>query len=190
MNDNNNLESIISTISKKQGNRIKQKGIWFNGATHSLNDIENIQNFIGEFPFYAFIHHDKDDDNTNLHLHFLLNTRGRVSIKNVAEKLGCDYGVVQITDRPRSYARYMLHLGTDKKQYSVTDVNSNDLDRFKSFITDVTISTSQLFDDFYSLKAGRISREEFVIKYNGELSRLNFYQKIRVFSELDKITKF
>ena len=179
------------TISSKQGNRIKQKGIWFNGATKSLENIDNIKKYIIEFPFYAYILHIPDDECNSCHIHFLVNTRGRVSIKHIAEKLGCDYGVVQLTDREKSYSRYMLHLNNpEKKLYKITDIVSNDIDRFSSFLSDTVPSCPDLFSDFTALKSGRISRLDFVEKYKGELSHLNFYQKIRVFAEIDRTARF
>lgn len=179
---------FMDNITTKQGNRIKQKGIWFNGATHNLENIDNIKKYIIEFPFYAYIMHSPDPEHDKPHIHFLINTRGRVSIKHIAEKLGCDYGVVQLTDREKSYSRYMLHLNNDdKEKYPISDIVSNDIDRFTSFLKDVVPSCPDLFSDFNALKNGRISRLEFVEKYKGELSHLNFYQKIRVFAEIDRI---
>lgn len=179
-------------LSNAQKQRINKKGFYFNGATKKIEDIENIKTFIKEFPFYSYIIHMPDDDDDKLHLHFLLNIRGTNTIKNIAEILHCDYGVVQICKSHNSYAKYMLHLGFEDKQdkYSLKDIVTNDIDRFSSFISEVHFPVSTIYSDFCSLKNGRISRAEFVEKYKGEFSQLNFYQKIRVFKDIDSVSKF
>ena len=76
-------------ISSKQANRIRQKGSWFCGTTHSPVDICNIKKNIGEFNFYAYIFHDRDE-NKGLHIHFVGQVNGSRSIKSVADMLECD----------------------------------------------------------------------------------------------------
>lgn len=178
-------------ISTKQGNRIKQKSCWFNGTTKLVEDIEKIKSNIVQFPFYAYIMHKPDKDDDNLHIHFLIYSRSSLRIKDVAETLDVDYGEVQKTKVYKVYAKYMLHKGwDDKEQYSLSDIVTNDSDRFSYFISENFTSSGNLFNDFCDLKSGRISRIDFVDKYKGELSQLNFYQKLRVFSEIDHIAKF
>lgn len=179
-------------LSKAQKDRLKQRGFYFNGSTHKLEDIDNIKFFIKEFPFYAFIMHKPDDDSDKLHIHFLLNLRGTDTIKNIAEKLHCDYGDVQKCKNHNIYARYMLHLGFDDKQdkYTLKDVVTNDPDRFESFISDIRFPVSTIYSDFCSLRNGSITRSDFIEKYKGELSNLNFYQKIRVFKDIDSVSKY
>lgn len=180
-----------SNISTKQGNRIKTKSCWFNGTTFAPLQIENIKKYLIEYPFWAYILHDPDKECDHLHIHFLVCSRGQVSIKSVAETLNCDYGVVQDTRQEKTYARYMLHIGWDeKRQYQISDVVSSDIDRFSSFMTDISPSSINLFSDFADLRSGRVSREQFIQKYKGEISHLNFYQKIKVFSEIERIARF
>lgn len=180
-----------SSITKKQGNRIKKTSCWFNGTSAKVEDIENIKKFIIEFPFWAYVMHTPDDECEKLHIHFLIFSRGQVSIKSVAETLHCDYGDVQDTRENKTYARYMLHQGwAEKKQYKISDVSSSDLDRFSSFLSDISVSASDLYSDFCSLRLGRLSRADFVDKYKGEISGMNFYQKIRTFGEIDRAAKY
>lgn len=178
-------------ISTKQGNRIKTKACWFNGTTLDLGQIDNIKRFCIEFPFWAYIMHTPDDECSGLHIHFLVFSRGQISIKNVAEKLSCDFGVVQDTKQPKNYARYMIHLGwSEKKQYQLSDVVSSDIDRFSTYISDMRINAQDLYSDYLNLRSGRISRSDFVEKYKGEFNNMNFYQKIRVFSEIERVAKY
>lgn len=182
------MENI--SISTKQGNRIKQKASWFCGATKKQDDIDNIVKNIVEFPFYAYIFHDSDDECADKHIHFLINIRGSRSIKSIAESLNCDYGVVQKCQLPRSYARYLIHLDDKLKvQYNKDCVITNNLDRYCYFLTDNVVDSSNLYYDYCLLREGRISASEFIENYRSEFANLNFYQKIRIFSELDSVSK-
>lgn len=178
-------------LSPKAKERTKQKGFYFNGATKNLEDIENIKLYISDFPFYAYIFHRPDSDDDRPHIHFLLCIRGTNTIKNIAEMLHCDYGDVQVCKNQMSYARYMLHLGFDDKQdkYDISDVVSSDIDRFNSFIAFKHFPISTIYSDFCSLRDGRLSRAEFIERYKGEFSNLNFYQKIRIFKDIDSVAK-
>ena len=175
-----------TNISSKQGNRIKQKASWFCGTTKNPVDMESIERNIKEFPFFAFIYHTPDVECVDKHIHFLLNIKGSRSIKSIAEALNCDYGDVQKCDRPRSYARYLIHLDDKEKgQYKVSDIVSNNPDRLAYYFSDIAPDSLNLYSDFKLLRCGRISADEFVEKYKGEFANLNFYQKIRIFSEID-----
>ena len=179
------------SLSHAQKQRLNEKGYYFNGATHNLNDIDSIKQYIIEFPFYAYILHKPDNDSDAIHIHFLLNVRGTRKVKDVAEILHCDYGDVQKCRSQNNYARYMLHLDREDKtdHYTIKDVVSSDIDRFESFLSSLRPSVNNLYEDFCSLRNGRISRVDFVNKYKGEISSLNFYQKVRVFKDIDSVAK-
>ena len=168
-------------LSHDQKLRVNQRGYYFNGSTHKLVDIDNIKKFISEFPFYSYILHRPDSECDRTHIHFLLNVRGTRKVKDVAEILHCDYGDVQKCRSQNNYARYMLHLGRDDKEdhYSIEEIVTNNLDRFEGFLAEFTPSVNNIYADFCSLRSGKISRQDFVDKYKGEISRLNFYQTSR-----------
>lgn len=179
------------SLSKKQKDRINQKGFWFNGSTHKLDDIENIKKNIVGYPFYAYVMHKPDDDDDSLHIHFLLCIRGTLKVRQIAEGLLCSYGDVQKCRNSSVYARYMLHIGFDKAdKYQIQDVFTNNLDRFEYLLNEMKAQVSDIYDDYCSLRDGRLSRFEFITKYKGELSNMNFYQKIRVFGEIDRVAKY
>lgn len=177
-----------TNISTKQGNRIKQKASWFCGTTKKLSDIENITKHISEFNYYAYIFHDSDEELAERHIHFIINIVGSRSIKSIAETLGCDYGDVEKLVHVKSYHRYLLHLDSeDKVKYKESDVITNMPDRFSYNLSDRPAQCQNLWADYRKLKSGRISVDEFLDTYKGELSQLNFYQKIRLFGELTRI---
>lgn len=175
-------------ISTSQLNRIKQKGSWFCGTTHSASDIENIKKNIGEFAFYAYIMHDKDEGK-GLHIHFVGQVNGSRSIKSICEMLECDYQDVQVAKRSRGSIRYLIHADNkDKFQYSFDDVNTNNVDRLKFYFTSLNVSITDIYADFKKLKNGYISSDEFVDKYSQEFSSLPFYQKIKTLEVIDKMS--
>lgn len=180
------------SLSKAQKDRINAKGFWFNGSTHKLDDIDNIKKNIIAFPFYAYIMHKPDSDDDSMHIHFLLCIRGTLKVRKIAESLYCSYGDVQKTSNANIYARYMLHIGFDDKddKYDVKDVITNDFDRFTYLLGGLKPQVNDIYADFCSLKSGRISRVDFIDKYKGELSCMNFYQKIRTFGEIERIAKY
>lgn len=175
-------------ISSSQANRIRQKSSWFCGATHSPTDIENIKKNIGEFSFYAYIMHDKDEGK-GLHIHFVGQVNGSRSIKSICEMLECDYQDVQIAKRPRGAIRYLLHEDDkDKYHYELSDIKTNNKDRIKYYFCDLDVSINDIYADFKNLKCGYISAQDFVDKYCSEFSSLPFYQKIKTLEVIDKIS--
>lgn len=177
-----------NSISQKQLNRIKQTSMWFNGTTKLVEQMDNIKKFCIEFPYYAYIIHQPDSDDDRLHIHFLVCNNGKCAIKSVAERLSVDYGVVQATRTPRTYSRYMLHKGFDKSdKYTIDDVVTNNKDRFAYFIDDSCVNSRALYADFKELASGRILPDDFIEKYQGEMEKLNFYQKMRLYREIYNI---
>lgn len=185
--------SLYDKCSKKQKDRINKRSSYFNGSTHLLSDIDNIKKYIIEFPFYAYIMHKPDNECDKPHIHVLIYSRGgNTRVKDVCEKLHCDYGDIQSTRNQNYYARYMLHLGFSDKpdKYDISEVVTNDVERFRSFLSDIVPSVDSIFEDFCNLRSGRISRKDFVVKYSSEIYSMSFYQKIRTFSEIDRVAKY
>lgn len=179
-----------SNISNKQANRIKQKGTWFVGTTHDVKDIVSIKEHITEFPFYAFIIHDKDEGKTD-HIHFVFNLVGSRSIKSVCETLGCSYQDVQVANRPRGSIRYLIHADDkDKYQYSLDKVFTNNNDRLEYYFKSFTYTINDLFTDMSELQNHHLTLQQFIEKYNSEFSTMPFYQKVRVINDLKIITRF
>lgn len=180
-------EQVIST---KQGNRIKQKGSWFCGTTHSLTDIERIKANINEFPFYAYIIHDKDEGKTP-HIHFVLNITGCRTIKSICEVLECDYQDVQVARRPRGSIRYLIHIDDiDKYQYKKEQIITNNIDRLNFYFNGLSHSITTILSDLNSLQSGSTSVEDFCNKYSSEFANLPFYQKIKTLEVIKKMSRY
>lgn len=181
----------MDEVSTKQGNRIRQKSSWFIGTTKNLDNMESICNNLNEFKFYCYIFHDKDE-NTDKHLHFVLNCSGCRSIKSICDALGCDYTVVQKALRPKSAIRYLIHKDNpDKFQYSPDNIFTNNSDRLNFYLSDqLYISTSQLYSDFCKVENCTLSVSQFIDKYSHEFSDMPFYQRIKTMEVLCKMTRF
>lgn len=175
-------------ISTKQANRIRQKGSWFCGTTHAISNIERIKENIKEFPFYAYIIHDKDEGKT-LHIHFVLNCVGSRTIKSIGDTLECDYQDIQIAKRPRSCIRYLIHIDDKlKHQYRREEIQSNNIDRINYYFDGLSRSITDIYRDLKKVKSGEISSDDFVDIYRSEFANLPFYQKIKTLEVIDKMS--
>ena len=161
-------------------NHLKQKGSWFCGVTRDPDDMFNLICNINEANFFAYINHD--NDGTDDHIHYILNVSGSRSIKSIGEMLDVNPQYIQVCKRVKGYARYLLHSDdSDKYQYRIEQVITNDYDRYCSLISTSTANVTDLFDDYYKVTVGRMSTYAFIDKYRLEFSKMNFYQKIKIF---------
>lgn len=174
-------------ISKSQTQRIRRKSTWFYGTTHCLDDIDHIKDNISEFPFYAYIIHDKDID-TSLHIHFVIQINGSRSIKSICDTLQCSYQDVRDTNRPKHEVRYLIHNdSSDKHQYSIDEIKTNNIDRVQYLLSDLTRPVSDIFKDFQKLRSHSISPDDFLDLYRNEIGQLPFYQKIKTMEVIYKM---
>lgn len=96
---------------------------------------------------YAYIRHD--DDGVEPHYHVLLvfkNARAFDGLKSLIKSNQNTLGEVVKSDL-RSMFDYLLHEDKDKKQYSVDDVVSDDVDFWLSCSHDSDNTTDSLIDD-------------------------------------------
>lgn len=164
-------------------NHLKEKGSWFCGVTRDPEDMFNLVTNINESNFYAYINHD--NDGTDDHIHYILNVSGSRSIKSIGEMLDINPQYIQVCKRVKGYARYLLHKDDfDKYQYRLEQIFTSDIDRYLSLINNSSTNISELFSDYQLVVYGRLSAIEFIEKYRQDFTKLNFYQKIKVFDSL------
>lgn len=99
---------------------------------------------------YAFIRHD--DDGVEPHFHILLvfkNARAFDGLKSLIRSEQNTLGEVVKSDL-KSMFEYLLHENKDKKQYSIDDVMSDDIDFWLSCSHDTDNTTDTLIDDILS----------------------------------------
>lgn len=161
----------------------KEMGTFFCSVTHDLSLAEEMKKSILDFPSWAWIYHDPDNDDGTSHIHFLVRANGTRNVKQIADKLGIESNYVQVCRKVVAYRRYMMHLDSpDKHQYTVQDVHTNRHFDFRSAEQgnqDRDVFT--LFQDFKNLKHGKITADEFVQQNFVEISKMPFYQKIKTF---------
>ena len=175
-------------MSKKLTEWEKQKSTYFCTVTHDLNLAEDMKKIILDFPYWAWIQHDPDNEDGTDHVHFIVRNNGTRSVKQMADKLGIPSNFVQPCRKVVAYRRYLMHLDDpDKKQYSIDDVHTNDLASLQSAILgDDRKDVNSLFYDWERLSRSEITPAEFIQENFCDLQKLNFYQKIKTFEAISK----
>lgn len=184
--DDSDRSICESENSERFENYLKTKSSWFCGVTRSLNDMDHILRNINEFFYYAYIIHDKDD--TGTHIHWIGNVAGSRSIKSISNMLDIDPHFIQPVSRVKGFQRYMLHLdSSDKHLYDISEVCSNDIDRYRDFVLQRNISVSDQFKDYLRVSRGDLTVFDYIDLYSAEFAKMNFYQKVKVFYDLQKL---
>ena len=174
----------------KPFNREKDKTNWFRTVSQDPDQIEQLKINCKSFPRWFWIIHQPDNENGVEHMHLLVLCSGSYLIKTVARKLEVPENMVQPAFNHQKDARYFLHLDSPEKlQYTIDDIHTNSLGMYKSMITDsFNDDIHSLFHDLTKVRAGSLSVEGFIELHFKELQTMPFYQKIKTFEYLDKIT--
>lgn len=177
-------------MARKLDEHLKEKGTYFCAVTHDLDLAEEMIKTLPDFTYWAYIRHDADNEEGTPHYHFLVRNTGTRSIKQIADKLGISGQYVQVCRKVVAFRRYMMHLDEDEKiKYSIDDVHTNRLASFKeAIIGNNERDISSLYRDWLNLRNGTISKDEFIQLNYIELTKMPFYQKIKTFELLDKVT--
>lgn len=177
-------------MSKKTlQDHLETQGTCFCGVTHDMNCADKIRIALLDFPFWAYIHHDPDNDDGTEHIHFMLKTNGTRKIKHIADKLELPGNFIQLCKNEVGMKRYFLHLDSpDKKKYTVGDVHTNDHTSFRQ-AENGTMKRDilELWHDFTELRIGKTTPQDFIVKNAIELEKMPFYQKIKTFDIISKV---
>lgn len=175
-------------MAKKQSEWEKQKSTYFCLVTHDLKLAEEIKTVVLDFPYWAWIFHQPDDDDGSPHVHFIVRNNGTRSVKQMADKLGIASNFVQPCRKVVAYRRYLMHLDDlDKHQYSKDDVHTNDPVALESAIKgNEKRDVNSLFIAWQRLSRSEITPQEFIQENFVDLQSLNFYQKIKTFECIQK----
>lgn len=127
---------------------------------------------------YAYILHDKDK--TDPHYHYCLWFNNPRSAKNLCEyfKLGDVENLWQVMRSDKYSIEYLTHKNDkgEKYKYDESDIKANfDIHKYDD------IDNLDLYGDLQKL-----TPEEFVKKYDNELNKCCFYQKLKIFELLKK----
>lgn len=162
----------------------------FVGVTHDMTCATFIKDSIRDFKFWAWIEHAPDNDDGTPHIHFMCKTNGTRKIKHIADKLHIPPNFIQVLHNEVGMARYFLHLDSDDKiKYSLDDVHTNNHGFFRRASKESVYSSPlDIWSDFVLLRTHAISSSEFIDKYQDEIDKLGFYQKIKVYDSIMKYT--
>lgn len=169
----------------------KERGSHFTVVTNDISCRDNIKKIMPDFPAWAWIDHEPDDEEGKPHTHFMFRCNGSRNIAQVADKLDISPQYIQVVRKLTAMYRYMVHADSpEKHQYSLEDVHTNHIFDFKVALEgnqDKDIFT--LFRDLRALRSGRISLSQFVEQNYIELNKMSFSQKIKTFEVLDKMAR-
>ena len=137
------------------------------------------------YDFYAYVIHDKDENESGKHIHLLCMCKGGTSLPAHCRRFESviPANFVCVVKSPRAMARYLIHKDNPEKyQYSFDEIVSNDLDKCASYISDIQDS-KQVWSDFVKVKSGQLSVEDFLEIYRSEFYSMPFYQKVSLYNK-------
>lgn len=174
----------------KKLDRRKDRRNWFCCVSHDEEQRQHLKESCKDFKRWFWIDHQPDDENGTPHTHFMVMYGGSCYIRTCAQKLGIPENFVQFCESHRAYAQYMIHKNSPEKiQYKATDVHTNYPGLYRSMIVDSGDSDIiSLFSDLSQLELGVISVKDFLQSHYNELQSMPFYQRVRMYETLTKLT--
>lgn len=177
-------------MSGKLDKHLKERGTHFTCVTNNQECIENIKKTVIDFPSWAWIDHEPDDEEGKPHTHFMFRTNGSRTIKQVADKLEISGQYIQLVHKQTGLYRYFIHKDhPNRKQYKLDDIQTNHIDDFRNAIEGVQRKSSvySLFTDIRKLQMGMINADDFIKLNYQDFSSLSFGAKIKTFETILKL---
>lgn len=171
-----------------------KKSSYVLGSINDPNQFDSVIAGLTQCHFYAYIYHDKDkDDNGNLikkHLHFVARSNPK-AFSTWSKLLGIPENMICECYRQRSAVRYLIHLDDkEKAQYDVDNIRSNMPGYVANCMKDFNEQNcSDEFLDLLRVKKGEISITEFLQNYSYEMSKMSFYNRIKLYDMLSNYMK-
>lgn len=173
-------------MAKKLTEHEKEKGVWFSVVSHDEEQRNLLKERVKEYKFWAYIDHIPDkgleDEDKHFHTHYMINSVGSRSVKQIAENLDIPSNFVQLVRYKRAYGRYFIHLDNPEKvQYKIEDITSNKRSMFEIWKQDIIDSdVTSLFNEITDLKLGKITVSDFIKLHFYEFQSMPFYQRVRL----------
>lgn len=165
-------ESLIAWNKDHVPSLPKRRNFTFTLKQDAWSDLfaQNIVNFVD---YYAYILHDKDE--TDNHYHFYVEYKNPRSFLTVANDLMVPVNQLQKVKSKSAILAYLTHSGQkDKYHYDKSLVVAN------FDFTSEKVDFSQLSRDFYLLKNGKMTPQEFLSVYESQISTSTFYNQLRI----------
>lgn len=182
------------------------------GSVQNSDQFERVVQGLECCKFYCYIIHDRDvfdEDDVEFyqkrdlpitwdigepkehHLHFVAEDK-RISVNTWSDRLGIPVNMICFTQKEkggqRAAVRYLLHLDhSGKFPYDKGLVTTNKPIKFESYLVDNReLSPYDLCEDMRKLRERKISRSDFLEKYQFFLSKQSFYSQYRIYQDLLK----
>lgn len=164
--------------------------------TFALSDISQCERLISElddYPFWAYIRHDPDDENGSDHYHFYIHLQQPISISNLADKLDIPENMIEWVRVKTKLIQYLIHKNNpEKKQYDPLEVITNNREWLNRFIFPelvYKVNIHQEINDFADLECGRISITQFLDSHSDQISNMPFYTRSLYLMRIYKLAK-
>lgn len=158
----------------------KSKHCDYTFALANLEQAENIIQCLPDFPTWAYIKHQPDDENGSVHYHFYLHLIQPISISNLSEKLEIPDHMIEWVRIKTKLIQYLIHKNNPEKiQYSEDQIITNNREYIHNFI-DPVANTSDIFREFNSLSdvaTGKITPHRYLELHSDSISSLPFYSR-------------
>lgn len=146
-----------------------------------------------EYPYYAYIWHDKDrkqtpqdlkDPEKGVHVHFYFRFKNQRSFRSLANELQVPVNMIEkVKYGTRAVLEYLTHENApDKHHYDPSEIHSN-----FPVLQVIQQAEQELFDhiqlawDYRDMRLGIMTYEQFIEKYKICIVRHSFSQAIKVF---------
>lgn len=153
--------------------------------------IETLADFADPPKWYGFIFHDKDkDENGELkkrHMHVFVKSHP-LRLSAWADKFDLPENMIEIPKSVYACARYLIHADQPEKyQYNIDDVVSSNIEYYKKrWFSDKDADIDEQFYDFVALRNGKMTSEEFYLKYKFEFASARFLDRLKGFDYIVK----
>lgn len=151
--------------------------------TWALSDPEQCERLtidINDFPCWAYIIHEPDTECGHLHYHFYIHLTQPMSIQALSDKLDIPAHMIEWVRSKTRMIQYLIHKNNpEKKQYSESDLYTNNREYIHNFLEPSTASTD-IFSEYKALSdvaSGLISPNEYLKLHSDSISSLPFYSR-------------
>lgn len=170
----------------------KSKHCDYTFAISHLEQAEEIILSLPDFPIWAYIKHDPDDEHGSTHYHFYIHLQQPISISNLSEKLDIPPNMIEWVRVKTKLIQYLIHKNNpEKKQYSPDMIITNNREYIQNFLDpkNSSVNLHSEISDYSDLACGRITINEFLDKHSSSISSLPFYSRSIYLMRLFKIAE-
>lgn len=168
----------------------KSKHCDYTFALSNLDQANDIISSLPDFPIWAYIKHDPDDENGSVHFHFYLHLAQPISISNLSEKLDIPSNMIEWVRVKTKLIQYLIHKNNpEKKQYSEDQIFTNNREYIHNFIDpkESSVNLHSEMNDYSALATGRITMSQFLDRHSDSISSLPFYSRSMYLMRLYKL---